>query len=105
MELCEEILWVIMEAGRSGVSSLLHYLGKVSLSCLHCCQSALFLWGRTDLLCWLCDGFVWDIHFLRYISGRFGTSDAAQCWKHKYQEVCNALDMVGFQEQVSSEVI
>ncbi|KAF1592705.1 Myosin-IIIb, partial [Eudyptes moseleyi] len=31
--------------------------------------------------------------------GRFGTQDVAQRWKHKYQEVCNALDMVGFQEQ------
>ncbi|XP_029861409.1 myosin-IIIb-like isoform X1 [Aquila chrysaetos chrysaetos] len=40
-----------------------------------------------------------DPSLYRYISGRFGTSDAAQCWKHKYQEVCNALDMVGFQEQ------
>lgn len=76
-----------------------------SLSHLHRCWSALFLWGKTDLLCWLCDGFVWDIHFLRYISGRFGTQDVAQRWKQKYQEVCNALDMVGFQEQVSSGVV
>ncbi|PKU42832.1 myosin-iiib-like isoform x1 [Limosa lapponica baueri] len=36
---------------------------------------------------------------IRYISGRFGTQDVAQRWKQKYQEVCNALDMVGFQEQ------
>lgn len=41
------------------------------------------------------------MHFLRYISGRFGTQEVAERWKHKYQEVCNALDMVGFQEQVS----
>ncbi|NXF62377.1 MYO3B protein, partial [Ciccaba nigrolineata] len=40
-----------------------------------------------------------DPSLYRYISGRFGTRDVAQRWKHKYQEVCNALDMVGFQEQ------
>ncbi|KAF1476985.1 Myosin-IIIb, partial [Megadyptes antipodes antipodes] len=40
-----------------------------------------------------------DPSLYRYISGRFGTQDVAQRWKHKYQEVCNALDMVGFQEQ------
>ncbi|KGL87363.1 Myosin-IIIb, partial [Charadrius vociferus] len=40
-----------------------------------------------------------DPSLYRYISGRFGTEDVAQCWKQKYQEVCNALDMVGFQEQ------
>ncbi|KAM4879292.1 myosin-IIIb-like [Sylvia borin] len=34
-----------------------------------------------------------------YINGRFGTQEVAEHWKHKYQEVCNALDMVGFQEQ------
>ncbi|NXE27012.1 MYO3B protein, partial [Ardeotis kori] len=40
-----------------------------------------------------------DPSLYRYISGRFGTQDVAQRWKNKYQEVCNALDMVGFQEQ------
>ncbi|XP_069736576.1 myosin-IIIb-like [Phaenicophaeus curvirostris] len=40
-----------------------------------------------------------DPSLYRYISGRFGTQNVAQRWKHKYQEVCNALDMVGFQEQ------
>ncbi|NXG39129.1 MYO3B protein, partial [Dromaius novaehollandiae] len=40
-----------------------------------------------------------DPSLYRYISGRFATEDVAQLWKHKYQEVCNALDMVGFQEQ------
>ncbi|XP_030326245.1 myosin-IIIb-like isoform X2 [Strigops habroptila] len=40
-----------------------------------------------------------DPSLYRYISGRFGTQDIAQRWKHKYKEVCNALDMVGFQEQ------
>ncbi|NXK11068.1 MYO3B protein, partial [Herpetotheres cachinnans] len=40
-----------------------------------------------------------DPSLYRYISGQFGTWDVAQRWKHKYQEVCNALDMVGFQEQ------
>ncbi|XP_071586527.1 myosin-IIIb-like [Heliangelus exortis] len=40
-----------------------------------------------------------DPSLYRYISGRFGTQDVVQHWKHKYQEVCNALDMVGFQEQ------
>ncbi|NXL91881.1 MYO3B protein, partial [Alectura lathami] len=40
-----------------------------------------------------------DPSLYRYISERFGTEDVAQHWKQKYQEVCNALDMVGFQEQ------
>ncbi|XP_009706032.1 PREDICTED: myosin-IIIb-like, partial [Cariama cristata] len=40
-----------------------------------------------------------DPSLYRYINGQFGTLDVAQRWKHKYQEVCNALDMVGFQEQ------
>ncbi|XP_071437358.1 myosin-IIIb-like isoform X2 [Pithys albifrons albifrons] len=40
-----------------------------------------------------------DPSLYRYISGQFGTQDVAQHWKYKYQEVCNALDMVGFQEQ------
>ncbi|NXC08616.1 MYO3B protein, partial [Orthonyx spaldingii] len=40
-----------------------------------------------------------DPSLYRYISGRFGTQEVAEHWKHKYQEVCNALDMVGFQEQ------
>ena len=75
-----------------------------SLSHLNCCWSALFIWSRTDLLHWLCDDFVWGIRFLRYISKWFDTEDVAQRWKQKYQEVCNALDMVGFQEQVSSGI-
>ncbi|NWZ68181.1 MYO3B protein, partial [Acrocephalus arundinaceus] len=40
-----------------------------------------------------------DPSYYRYISGRFGTQEVAERWKLKYQEVCNALDMVGFQEQ------
>uniref|UniRef100_A0A8C3V328 non-specific serine/threonine protein kinase n=2 Tax=Catharus ustulatus TaxID=91951 RepID=A0A8C3V328_CATUS len=40
-----------------------------------------------------------DPSLYRYISGRFGTQEVAERWKHKYREVCNALDMVGFQEQ------
>ncbi|NXO74956.1 MYO3B protein, partial [Sitta europaea] len=40
-----------------------------------------------------------DPSLYRYISGQFGTQEVAEHWKHKYQEVCNALDMVGFQEQ------
>ncbi|XP_067399612.1 myosin-IIIb-like isoform X3 [Emydura macquarii macquarii] len=35
----------------------------------------------------------------RYISGWFREEDMAESWKRKYWEVCNALDMVGFQEQ------
>ncbi|KFO73911.1 Unconventional myosin-VIIb, partial [Cuculus canorus] len=48
-----------------------------------------------------------DPSLYRYISGRFGTEDVAQRWKHKYQEVCNVLDMVGFheQEQVDMQAI
>ncbi|KFW87784.1 Myosin-IIIb, partial [Manacus vitellinus] len=40
-----------------------------------------------------------DPSLYRYVSGQFGTQNVAQRWKDKYQEVCNALDMVGFQEQ------
>ncbi|XP_055555748.1 unconventional myosin-VIIa-like [Falco cherrug] len=40
-----------------------------------------------------------DPSLYRYIGGQFCTWDVAQRWKHKYQEVCNALDRVGFQEQ------
>ncbi|POI33777.1 hypothetical protein CIB84_002467 [Bambusicola thoracicus] len=40
-----------------------------------------------------------DPSLYRYISKWFGTEDVSQRWKQKYQEVCNALDMVGFQEQ------
>uniref|UniRef100_A0A452GG26 non-specific serine/threonine protein kinase n=1 Tax=Gopherus agassizii TaxID=38772 RepID=A0A452GG26_9SAUR len=40
-----------------------------------------------------------DPSLYRYISGWFRTEDVAECWKHKYWEVRNALDMVGFQEQ------
>ncbi|NXJ11635.1 MYO3B protein, partial [Odontophorus gujanensis] len=40
-----------------------------------------------------------DPSLYRYISKWFGTEDVAQHWKQKYQELCNALDMVGFQEQ------
>ncbi|NXS21406.1 MYO3B protein, partial [Mystacornis crossleyi] len=40
-----------------------------------------------------------DPSLYRYVSGGFGTQEVAEHWKHKYQEVCNALDMVGFQEQ------
>ncbi|NXQ15539.1 MYO3B protein, partial [Peucedramus taeniatus] len=40
-----------------------------------------------------------DPSLYRYISGRFGTQEVAEHWKRKYREVCNALDMVGFQEQ------
>ncbi|XP_054033797.1 unconventional myosin-VIIa [Dryobates pubescens] len=40
-----------------------------------------------------------DPSLYRYISGQYGTQEVVQRWKHKYQEVCNALDMVGFQEQ------
>ncbi|NWU22659.1 MYO3B protein, partial [Dyaphorophyia castanea] len=40
-----------------------------------------------------------DPSLYRYINGEFGTKEVAEHWMHKYQEVCNALDMVGFQEQ------
>ncbi|KAK9968759.1 hypothetical protein ABG768_003067 [Culter alburnus] len=35
----------------------------------------------------------------RYLNGRFGQEDAVQTWRVKYAEVCNAMDMVGFEEQ------
>ncbi|XP_010185325.1 PREDICTED: unconventional myosin-VIIa-like, partial [Mesitornis unicolor] len=43
-----------------------------------------------------------DPSLYRYLgsSWKLGASSLEpQRWKHKYQEVCNALDMVGFQEQ------
>nr|XP_048690601.1 myosin-IIIb-like isoform X2 [Caretta caretta] len=40
-----------------------------------------------------------DPSLYRYISGWFRAEDVAESWKHKYWEVRNALDMVGFQEQ------
>ncbi|XP_050770619.1 LOW QUALITY PROTEIN: unconventional myosin-VIIa-like [Gymnogyps californianus] len=42
---------------------------------------------------------LFDPSLYRYFKGRPYWEDVAQRWKHKYQEVCNALDMVGFQEQ------
>ncbi|KAK7125339.1 hypothetical protein R3I93_020882 [Phoxinus phoxinus] len=35
----------------------------------------------------------------RYLNGRFGLEDVVQTWRVKYAEVCNAMDMVGFEEQ------
>ncbi|KAI2660212.1 Myosin-IIIb [Labeo rohita] len=35
----------------------------------------------------------------RYLNGRFGQDDIVQTWRVKYAEVCNAMDMVGFEEQ------
>lgn len=35
-----------------------------------------------------------------YLNGRFGQGDMVQHWSEKYNEVCNAMDMVGFEEQV-----
>lgn len=35
-----------------------------------------------------------------YLNGRFGQGDMVQHWSEKYNEVSNAMDMVGFEEQV-----
>uniref|UniRef100_A0A8C8D2S8 Uncharacterized protein n=1 Tax=Oncorhynchus tshawytscha TaxID=74940 RepID=A0A8C8D2S8_ONCTS len=35
----------------------------------------------------------------RYLNGRYGSEDIVRKWGEKYSEVCNAMDMVGFQEQ------
>uniref|UniRef100_A0A8C1Q179 Uncharacterized protein n=1 Tax=Cyprinus carpio TaxID=7962 RepID=A0A8C1Q179_CYPCA len=35
----------------------------------------------------------------RYLNGRFGQEHMVQAWRVKYAEVCNAMDMVGFEEQ------
>lgn len=93
-----------MEAGPSGPSSLLRHLRKLSFPVVSPLMLFCFVPFAVGLTC-CADSSEWDILFPRYISGRFGTQDVAQRWKHKYQEVCNALDMVGFQEQVSSGVI
>ena len=37
---------------------------------------------------------------LRYLNGRFVQDDMVQHWSAKYSEVSNAMDMVGFEEQV-----
>lgn len=37
---------------------------------------------------------------VRYLNGRYGSEDIVRKWGEKYSEVCNAMDMVGFQEQV-----
>uniref|UniRef100_A0A672NQV9 Unconventional myosin-X-like n=1 Tax=Sinocyclocheilus grahami TaxID=75366 RepID=A0A672NQV9_SINGR len=39
----------------------------------------------------------------RYLNGRFGQEDVVQAWRVKYAEVCNAMDMVGFEEQVRTK--
>lgn len=38
------------------------------------------------------------------MNGRFGQEDAVQTWRVKYAEVCNAMDMVGFEEQVRTKL-
>ncbi|XP_030623933.1 myosin-IIIb-like [Chanos chanos] len=35
----------------------------------------------------------------RYLNGRYGSDEMVQHWSKKYSEVCNAMDMVGFEEQ------
>lgn len=40
-----------------------------------------------------------DPSLYRYLNGRFGQEDVVQTWRVKYAEVCNAMDMVGFEEQ------
>uniref|UniRef100_A0A8C8C4T8 Myosin-IIIb-like n=1 Tax=Oncorhynchus tshawytscha TaxID=74940 RepID=A0A8C8C4T8_ONCTS len=35
----------------------------------------------------------------RYLNGRYGSEDIVRKWGEKYSEVCNAMDMVGFEEQ------
>ncbi|XP_064798740.1 myosin-IIIb [Oncorhynchus masou masou] len=35
----------------------------------------------------------------RYLNGRYGSGDIVRKWGEKYSEVCNAMDMVGFEEQ------
>lgn len=35
-----------------------------------------------------------------YLNGQFGQGDMVQHWSEKYNEVSNAMDMVGFEEQV-----
>lgn len=38
------------------------------------------------------------------MNGRFGQEDVVQSWRVKYAEVCNAMDMVGFEEQVRTKL-
>ncbi|XP_055063389.2 myosin-IIIb isoform X2 [Misgurnus anguillicaudatus] len=40
-----------------------------------------------------------DPKLYRYLNGRFGQENVVQNWRLKYSEVCNAMDMVGFEEQ------
>ncbi|MGH0161614.1 UNVERIFIED_CONTAM: hypothetical protein FKN15_007053 [Acipenser sinensis] len=49
--------------------------------------------------------FFWDPIGLRgesitiYINGKYGSPEMVNKWSTKYNEVCNAMDMVGFEEQ------
>ncbi|XP_048474444.1 myosin-IIIb [Rhincodon typus] len=40
-----------------------------------------------------------DSKFYRYLNHKYGAAETIQHWSKKYNEVCNALDMVGFLEQ------
>ncbi|XP_028981003.2 myosin-IIIb [Esox lucius] len=35
----------------------------------------------------------------RYLNGRYGSEDTVRTWGEKYRYLCNAMDMVGFEEQ------
>ncbi|KAK6492680.1 myosin-IIIb-like isoform X1 [Huso huso] len=40
-----------------------------------------------------------DPDLYRYINGKYGSPEMVNKWSTKYNEVCNAMDMVGFEEQ------
>ncbi|XP_028836302.1 myosin-IIIb isoform X1 [Denticeps clupeoides] len=41
----------------------------------------------------------------RYLSGRYNSDDMLTHWSTKYREVCNAMDMVGFEEQEKVDML
>ncbi|KAG7476572.1 hypothetical protein MATL_G00084410 [Megalops atlanticus] len=40
-----------------------------------------------------------DPTLYRYLNGTYGTEDMVHLWSEKYNQLCNAMDMVGFEEQ------
>lgn len=42
---------------------------------------------------------------LRYLNGASLSDDMVNHWSKKYADVCNAMDMVGFEEQVMTHTV
>lgn len=55
---------------------------------------------KTDLKCNIIQVYNNLFALVSYLNGRFGKEDVVQAWRLKFAEVFNAMDMVGFEEQV-----